>query len=165
VTIQYIGELRVFSFNFAPKDWAPCNGQIIPINQNQALFAILGTTYGGNGVNTFALPNLQGMVPLHWGDGFFIGQTGGEVGHTLTVAEMPTHSHAVNGSTNSASSPALLDNTWAATQGNQFGSPPTGAMNPAAIQATGGAQPHENRAPSLVLNICIALQGIFPSRN
>jgi microcystin-dependent protein len=160
----YLGEIRIFSFNFAPKGWAMCNGQLLAINQFQALFALLGTTYGGNGTQNFALPNLQGQVPVHFGSGFTQGQTGGEASHTLITSEMPAHTHIVSGnSTANTASPA--GDTWATAPANAYATTASGAMLPSAIGQAGGSQPHENRQPYLVLNVCIAMVGIFPSRN
>ena len=170
----YLGEIRLVSFQFAPRGWALCNGQLLAINQNQALFSILGTTYGGNGFNNFALPNLQGAVPMHFaqtGDSLVpLGQSNGEELHTLQQTEMPSHSHGLLASgafmnTSSpgggvpAAKPRFGQNIYAAP-----GSPLT-AMNPQAIPASGGNQPHENRQPYLTLNFVIALTGIFPARN
>ena len=168
----YISEIRIFAFNFAPKYWALCNGQTLAIAQNQALFSLLGTNFGGNGTTTFQLPNLQGRVPMHWGNYFgggnyTIGQNGGEETHTLTIPEIPQHIHQVSASTTDATDgapgPALL---WAkgASQ-NAFGPAANSNQNSVAIKTTGGNQPHENRAPYLTVNFCICLNGIFPSRN
>jgi microcystin-dependent protein len=160
----YLGEMRIFSFSFPPKGWAMCNGQLLPINQNQALFSILGTTYGGNGQTNFALPNLQGRMPVHFGNGISLGQVGGEASHTLTILELPAHSHPVAGSSTLANQGVPTGNLWAA--GNAAYNPaPNTTMNPAGIQSVGGGQPHDNMSPYLVLNVCIALQGIFPSRS
>ncbi|MGH9459366.1 MAG: phage tail protein [Thermoanaerobaculia bacterium] len=166
----FLSEVRLFSFNFAPKGWAFCNGQFMPINQNQALFSLLGTTYGGNGQTNFALPDLRGRTAIHTGSGFPLGQQGGETAHTLNVAEMPTHIHQGRGTSAAAST--------ADPTGNLFGSTPSAigpiysktstnlaSMNGAAIGNQGGSQPHENMQPYLTINFCIALQGIFPTRN
>ena len=161
----YLSEIRVFSFNFPPKGWAFCNGQLLPINQNQALFSLLGTTYGGDGVQNFALPNLQGKTPIHMGNGFVLGQTGGEQTHTLAPAEMPQHTHPAIASSNTASLGLATNNFWA--NGNQpaYAATPEAPMNPAAVSLIGGGQAHNNMSPYLTLTFCIALQGIFPSRN
>jgi microcystin-dependent protein len=163
----YMSEIKIVAFNFAPKGWAQCNGQFLPINQNQALFSLLGTTYGGNGQTTFALPNLRGQVPLHVGGNFNVqGQAGGEETHTLTLNEMPQHNHAfaANKGPGTVATPngAVLAkapaNTYAAAASLV-------ALAPATLSNTGGSQAHENRQPYLVLLFCIALQGVFPSRN
>ncbi|HUA68937.1 MAG TPA: tail fiber protein [Candidatus Saccharimonadales bacterium] len=161
----YLSEIRIVSFNFPPKGWAFCNGQILPINQNQALFALLGTTYGGNGVTTFALPNLQGCVPMHVGSGFNLGQSGGEAAHTLAISEIPNHTHPPVVSSNPATQGSPQNNFFA--NGNQpaFNPTPTAAMSAAVVGSAGGTQPHNNMQPYLVLSFIIALQGIFPSQN
>jgi microcystin-dependent protein len=161
----YLSEIRIFSFGFAPKGWAFCNGQLLPINQNQALFSLLGTTYGGNGTTNFALPNLQGNMPIHEGNGFTLGQTGGEQNHTLTAAEMPQHTHQAIASSNAANQGAATNNYWANGSQPAYASSANGQMAAAAVSSAGGSQPHLNMPPYLVLNFCIALQGIFPSQN
>ena len=163
----FLGELKIISWNFAPKGWAFCNGQFLPINQNQALFSILGTTYGGNGQTTFALPDLRGRLPQHQGQGFTLGEKVGQEVHTVTQSEMPQHFHVVqasktDGNSNSPGSHLLARSVIGPPYRNP---PPSVAMNAANISNTGGSQPHENRQPYLVLNVIIALQGIFPSRN
>jgi microcystin-dependent protein len=162
-----MGELRIMSFNFAPKGWAQCNGQFLPINQNQALFSLLGTQYGGNGQTTFALPDLRGRVPFHRVAGLDnVGQAGGEESHALSQNAMPVHMHAVN-ATNTAGDQVSPAGLVPANPGvNGYAAP--GALvplSPLTIGNTGGSQPHENRSPYLALNVCIALTGIFPSRN
>jgi len=161
----YLGQITMVAFNFAPKGYALCNGQLLPINQNQALFSLLGTTYGGNGTTTFALPNLQGATPLHQGSGFVLGQVGGEATHTLTQSEMASHTHQLKGDPAAATAPSPSGNVWAASTASPYGSTPSTAMNLAAIGDAGGSQPHDNFQPYLVINFVIALQGIFPSRN
>jgi len=155
------------SFGFAPKGWALCDGQLLPISQNQALFALLGTNYGGDGRTNFALPNLQGRAPLHMGQSFVLGQVGGEEAHSITLAEMPAHVHALNASGDAAdvASPvgAFLANS--ANTNYDSASSANSAMDANAVSVTGSSSPHENRPPFLVVNICIALQGIFPSQN
>jgi microcystin-dependent protein len=158
----FLGELKLMSFNFAPKAWAQCNGQLLPINQNQALFALLGTMYGGNGQTTFALPDLRGRVPVHRGT-LTQGQRLGEESHTLNSGEMAAHNHNVAASSQNGdqADPKIL-----AGASNAYSAPSNlTAIAPGTVSNVGGSQPHENRQPSLVLNWCIALQGIFPSRN
>ncbi|MBB4663771.1 microcystin-dependent protein [Conexibacter arvalis] len=159
----FLGELRLMSFAFPPRGWALCNGQTLQINQNQALYALLGVTYGGNAQTTFNLPDLRGRVPIHVGDGVFRGQAMGAEFHTLTIGELPEHTHAMRASAAPAnqSTPGLLA---AAANLYREGSPTT-ALHPATISGRGGTLPHENRQPYLTLNWCIALAGIFPSQN
>jgi microcystin-dependent protein len=161
----FLSEIRIFSFTFAPKGWAMCNGQLLPINQNQALFALLGTTYGGDGVTTFALPNLQGRMPIHEGAGFTLGELGGEQNHTLSFSEMPQHTHSAAANSGPANAGGAPGNFWA--NGNQpaYASSTNVTLSPATVNNIGGNQPHNNMAPYLVLNFCIALVGIFPSQN
>lgn len=167
----YMSEIRIFSFSFAPKGWAMCNGQLLPINQNQALFSLLGTTYGGNGQTTFALPDLRGRVPFHFDGSFSLGQAGGQEVHTLTLQEMPTHLHALAAGSNASSATAGQANpvgNYLANSGKTAFSTaqqPNSQMGPGTVSNVGGSQPHENRSPYLTLNFCIALQGLFPSRN
>jgi len=161
----FLGEIKIISWNFPPKGWAFCNGQLLPINQNQALFSILGTTYGGDGRQTFGLPNLQGRTPMHVGNGIVLGEMGGETAHTLNISELPAHNHVPVGSSAQATLSAATGNLWGTDPSKPFGPTPNTAMNPACISATGGSQPHENMSPYLVLNFIIALQGIFPSQN
>lgn len=167
----FLGQIMIFAFDFPPKGWALCNGQTLPINQNQALFSLLGTTYGGNGTTTFSLPNLQGRVTVGAGAGaglsdYTLGQTAGAESHTLIGTEIPSHSHAPNYS-NSSTQASPAGNYWAPDpNGNiTFATSGGNTMSPAAIGNAGGGQPHPNLAPFLTLNFCIALAGIFPSRN
>jgi microcystin-dependent protein len=172
MSLQYLGEIRIVSFPFAPKGWALCNGQTMPINQNQALFSLLGTTFGGNGINTFMLPDFRGRAPLHAGSqqgtpAFTPGQMTGEEQHTLLSQEMGMHTHTALASTGGAGSASPSGNSWASstTPPQYAGSPINALMANNAIAMAGGSQPHENRPPYLVLNFIIALTGIFPSRN
>jgi microcystin-dependent protein len=160
----FLGEIKIMSFNFAPKGWAMCNGQFLPINQNQALFALLGTTYGGNGQTTFALPNLRTRVPIHRGK-HTLGQAGGEHAHTVIAAELPAHTHVAQGSSLNANQPSPLNNILASAN-NAYASPANlVAISPTTVTNAGGSQPHENKQPYLTLTFCIALQGIIPSPN
>jgi len=171
VSDQYLGEIRMFGFNFAPQGWAFCNGQILPISQNTALFSLLGTTYGGNGTSTFGLPNLQGRVAIHQGQGlglspYDLGQVGGTETVTLTQNQMPQHNHSVNASsapgTGGRPGGAVLarapDDVYAASSDGT-------TMLANMVGTAGGSQPHSNIQPYVVVTFCIALQGIFPSRN
>jgi microcystin-dependent protein len=170
---QYLGEIRMFAGNFAPQGWALCNGQLLPISQNTALFSLIGTYYGGDGVQTFALPNLQSRVPVHQGQGpglspYVIGQAGGNENVTLTVAQMPQHNHTM--ATLSAPGTASRPNTQLlaqATSGNLYGPAPSdgSALNQAAISSAGSGQPHANIQPYLAVTFIIALVGIYPSRS
>jgi len=163
----FLSEIKIMSFGFAPQGWAQCNGQLLPINQNQALFSLLGTTYGGDGRVNFALPNLRGQTPLHFGNSFTLGQTGGQVAHTLTISEMPQHLHFLNGASDNADAPVAGGNLLGGNVNNLYQPPDNNltSLLPATIANAGGSQPHENRQPFLALNFCIALQGIFPSQN
>ena len=162
----FIGEIRIFSFSYAPRYWAECTGQLLPINQYTALFALLGTTFGGNGTTNFQLPDLRGSVPMHVGGGLALGQKGGEETHTLSVNEMPTHTHQAKASADGPTVTPPTGNFWASNTGfTPYGTAANAAMSSQAIGNAGGSQAHENRSPYLTLNICIALQGIFPSRN
>jgi microcystin-dependent protein len=163
----FLSEIRIMSFGFAPKGWALCNGQLLPINQNQALFSLLGTTFGGDGRVNFALPNNQGRTPIHVGNSHTLGERGGEQAHTLTNSEMPTHTHVLNGTTANATV-ALPSNsiTFARSGPPIYGTPANlVSMNPQGISNVGGSQAHLNMQPFLTLNFCIALQGIYPSTN
>jgi microcystin-dependent protein len=161
----FLSEIKLVSFDFAPKGWAQCNGQILPINQNQALFAILGTTYGGNGISTFALPDLRGRVPVHVGNNIVLGQHGGEESHTLTIPEMAAHTHQASGTTSIADKTTPVGNTWATSNDLPFGTGSDATMAAVSLANTGGSQPHNNLQPYAAVNFIIALQGIFPSRN
>lgn len=161
----FLSEIRLMSFVFAPKGWALCNGQLLPINQNQGLFSLLGTTFGGDGRVNFALPDLRGRVPIHVGSGHTLGERGGAQAHTLSIAEIPTHAHAANGTstpgnTDTPSSSTIL----AAHRGGLYRAPANlVALNAATVTNVGGSQAHLNMQPFLTLSFCIALQGIFPS--
>jgi microcystin-dependent protein len=162
----FLGEIKIMSFGFAPRNWAMCNGQFLPINQNQALFSLLGTMYGGNGQTTFALPDLRGQTPIHFNTNLQ-GTKGGEPAHTLTINEIPTHIHALNGASDNADVPVPNGNLLGGNVNGLYQPPDNNltALDPSSIGPTGGSQPHENRQPYLVLTFCIALIGIFPSRN
>ena len=158
------------SFEFAPKGWALCTGQLLPINQNQALFSLLGTTFGGDGRTTFALPDLRARTPIHVGSGHTLGEGGGEQAHTLSIAELPTHTHVAQGSSADADAAVPTGNLLAAVDNTTFGTAYAGPTNltalaPAAVSNVGGSQAHLNMQPFLTLSFCIALQGIFPSPN
>jgi microcystin-dependent protein len=159
----FLGEIRMFSFSFPPRGWALCNGQILSIQQNAALFAILGTTYGGNGQTTFALPNLQGNAPAHVGNSITLGQVGGSAGVTLTTSQIG-HGHAVSASA-TATSDTAGGNFPATSATSIYGSKADTTMNAAVISPSGGGVAHNNMQPYLVVNFAIALTGIFPSRN
>jgi microcystin-dependent protein len=163
----FLSEIKMCSFSFAPKGWAMCNGQLLPINQNQALFSLLGTTYGGDGRQTFALPNLQARIPMHMGNGHVLGEQSGEQNHTLIINEIPAHNHTASCSPALGAKDSAVNNVWAQdNNGNlPYASAPDSSMAPNALSTVGGGQPHNNLAPFLTVNFCIALQGIFPSQN
>jgi microcystin-dependent protein len=169
----YIGEIRIFAGNFAPRSWAFCNGQLLSISQNTALFSLLGTTYGGDGRVTFGLPNLQDRAPMHWGDGpgltpRSIGETAGSNSSTLSIGEMPSHPHNLVASTSPASGRDPTNNPLARSRnGNAYQSVPQSQVPMAAqaVNMNGGGQPHNNMQPYLGVNFIIALQGIFPPRS
>lgn len=162
----FMAEIRLMSFVFPPRGWALCNGQLLPINQNQALFSLLGTTFGGDGRVNFGLPDLRSRVPIHVGGGHTLGERGGEVLHTVSIQELPTHTHALNATTAAASSSAPSNaRVLAQSTGANFYAPANNlvAMAPSAVASVGGSQPHQNMQPFLTLSFCIALQGIYPS--
>ena len=164
----FLSEIRLFSFNFPPKGWAFCNGQILLINQNQALFSLLGTTYGGNGQTNFALPNMQGCVPIHSSNERTLGQKAGASSVTITQQTMPQHIHVLSATSASGNSAIPSASVGLATSTNyeQYrGATNLVAMNPGSVTNVGASQPHNNMMPYQVLNFCIALQGIFPSPN
>ncbi len=162
----FLSEIRIMSFGFPPRGWALCNGQLLPINQNQALFSLLGTTFGGDGRVNFGLPDLRGRAPLHVGSGHTLGERGGEQAHTLSVAELPTHTHVAKASSQPGDG-VVPTNTLLGSPLNLTYTGPSSltSLNPASIGNTGGSQAHLNMQPFLVLNFSIALQGIFPSPN
>ena len=164
----FIGEIRMFGGNFAPQGWAFCNGQLIAISDNDALFNLIGTTYGGDGQSTFALPNLQSRIPMHVGPGFALAQTGGEEQVTLTTAQIPIHNHVPQCQTSTSSLQGPGNGLWAAvTPGTQqiyANTAPAAAMNPQAVGAAGGSQPHDNMLPFLAVSFIISLFGIFPTQ-
>ena len=162
----FLSEIKIVSFNFAPKGWALCNGQLLPINQNQALFALLGTTYGGNGQTNFALPNIRGRVPIHIGNGHTLGEAAGSTAVTVNIQQLPTHTHALNVNQGTGGATNPNGTMLAKASANTYGPPAQlTTMNAACVTGVGGSQPHNNMMPYLVLNFIIALQGIFPSRN
>ena len=161
-----LSELRIMSFDFAPKGWALCNGQLLPINQNQALFSLLGTTFGGDGRVNFALPDLRSRVPIHVGSGHTLGERGGEQAHTLSISEIPTHIHGVQASSSSSSGNDNPNGRFVGSVNNMYHTASNlQTMNLGTITGTGGSQAHLNMEPFLTLSFCIALQGIFPSAN
>lgn len=166
----FLGEIKMVGFNFAPVGWALCDGQLLSIAQNTALFSLLGTTYGGDGVRTFALPDLRGRVPVHQGQGpglspYNTGQAAGSETVTLTTNQMPTHTHQANASSSGATQPTPQGNVWAASRTDLYNATPNAAMSTQAIGTAGGSQPHPNIQPYLCVNFIIALQGVYPSRS
>lgn len=164
----FLSEIRIMSFTFAPQGWAQCDGQLLQINQNQALYSLLGTTYGGDGVTNFALPDLRGRAPLHTGNAHALGERAGEQSHTLATAEMPEHSHTANATSGAATTSVPDASAYLAKAAGSFLY--ASATNPlpmaaAAVASAGGSQAHLNMQPFLTLNFCIALQGLFPSPN
>ena len=165
MSTPFLGEIKIVSFNFAPKGWAQCNGQLLPINQNQALFSLLGTQYGGDGRVNFALPDFRSRIPIHMGSGFTIGQKGGEEFLTVNQSETPAHTHFLQGNKLAADVNVLSGNLFGQASGGIYGNPTNlTTILPSTITNVGGSQPHENRQPFLVLCFVIALQGIFPSQ-
>jgi microcystin-dependent protein len=162
----FLSEIRIMSFGFPPKGWATCDGQLLPINQNQALFSLLGTTYGGDGRVNFGLPNLQSRAPVHMGGGHTLGERGGEQAHTLSISEIPTHVHSLVGTSNAGSLIIAAGNLLGSSPSQMYQAPDNNlaAMSPGSLASVGGSQAHLNMQPFLVLNFSIALQGIFPSQ-
>ena len=161
----FLSEIRMMSFVFAPKGWALCNGQLLPINQNQALFSLLGTTFGGDGRVNFALPDLRGRTPIHAGSGHTLGERGGEQSHTLAISELPTHTHNFGAAQVNAATPIPTNNVFG-TSNNMYAAPDSlTSVSPQTISNTGGSQAHQNMQPYLTISFAIALQGIFPSQN
>ena len=162
----YVGEIRMFAGNFAPAGWMFCEGQLLPISENETLFNLVGTTYGGDGQSTFALPDLRGRVPIHFGNGFTLAETGGVEEVTLTVSQIPAHNHAFLGTSSNANDANAQNNVVAqATAGFPYlNAPPTAAMAPQSVSSTGGSQPHTNFQPYLCVDFIISLFGIFPSQ-
>jgi len=167
----FLSEIRIMSFGFAPKGWALCNGQLLPINQNQALFSLLGTTYGGDGRVNFGLPDLQARTPIHVGQGHTLGERGGEQAHTLSIAELPTHVHTSNATSDPHTTtpenyqPIAANALFAVVNGMYTAAANLTSLDPATLSNVGGSQAHLNMQPFLTLTFCIALQGIFPSQN
>jgi microcystin-dependent protein len=165
MSTPYLSEIKVMSFGFAPKGWALCNGQLMPINQNQALFSLLGTNYGGDGIRTFGLPNLQGRTPMHVGNGHVLGEQSGEQNHTLAISELPVHGHTWSATNAAANAPGPTGNLLGGAQEYNSSGSNAVPMYSGVLSIVGGSQPHLNMQPYLTLNFCIALQGIFPSQN
>jgi microcystin-dependent protein len=161
----FLSEIRIMSFGFPPKGWATCDGQLLPINQNQPLFALLGTTYGGDGRVNFGLPNLQSRAPIHMGSGHTLGERGGEQAHTLTIGEIPTHVHVLSGSSDTTNAQPIPTNAYLGSAASMYADPAAlTSLTPQTVTSVGGSQAHLNMQPFLVLNFSIALQGIFPSQ-
>jgi microcystin-dependent protein len=163
----FLGEIRMFGGNFAPAGWALCQGQLVAISENDALFNLIGTTYGGDGVQTFALPNLQGRLPMHQGSGFVMGQNGGVEQVTLITQQLPVHSHPMSASLNTAASSTVTGNVVGQTGAAQVfrESPAASPLAPQACSFVGGSQPHENMQPYLCVNFIISLFGIYPTQS
>lgn len=160
----FLSEIRIMSFVFPPKGWALCNGQLLPINQNQGLFSLLGTTFGGDGRVNFALPDLRQRTPIHVGSGHTLGERGGEQAHTLSISEIPTHVHVAKASSNNGSTQDAANNVFGVVPGRVYTDPAAlTSLSPTTITTVGGSQAHLNMQPFLILSFCIALQGIFPS--
>lgn len=161
----FLAEIKMVGFNFAPRNWAFCDGQILPISQNQSLYSLIGTIYGGDGRTNFALPDLRGRTPIHFNSNHPQGSKAGEDAHSLSVSELPQHNHVVQGTSNTASETAPSNTRLSASNtSNPYSGSQTGAMGNM-VGNTGSSSAHENMQPTLVLNFCIALQGLYPSRN
>ena len=166
----FVAEIRIFPFNFPPRGWAFCNGQLVPLSQNTALFALLGTIYGGDGRSTFALPDLKGNVPMHPGQGSglsrrFLGESSGSETITLLESEMPAHAHQARALGAIANQPTAANNSWGRSTSNPYIDSQNGQMSPQALAPSGSTFPHNNMQPYLTLNFCIAMQGVFPPRS
>ena len=168
----FIGQIMVFAGNFAPQGWAQCNGQLMPISQYDALFSLIGTTYGGDGQTTFALPDLRSRVPIHQGQGpglsgYVIGQNGGAEAVTLLTTQLPVHTHPAMGNSDAGTNTDPTGGVWASGSTSTYiaGASANTNMNPTSISGSGGGQPHDNMLPFLTLNFCIALEGIYPSQS
>lgn len=163
----FLSEIRIFSFGFPPRGWAMCDGQLLPINQNQALFSLLGTTFGGNGQTNFSLPDLRGRTPIHFGSGHTLGERAGQEAHTLSIAQLPTHTHSGQVQTLNATTGNPSNNLLAGVPsfGYRNNLSNLTSLHPTTVTNTGGSQAHQNMQPFLTLNFCIALQGIFPSQS
>lgn len=160
----FLSEVRIMSFVFAPRGWALCNGQLLPINQNQGLFSLLGTTFGGDGRVNFALPDLRARTPIHVGGSHTLGERGGEQAHTLSISELPTHTHVAQASSTAGNVPVTANNILATSPSNIYSGPTAlVSLNAGSVTNVGGSQAHLNMQPFLTLSFCIALQGIFPS--
>lgn len=166
MSTPFLGEIRMFGGNFAPRGWALCAGQTLAIASNDALFTLIGTTYGGNGQTTFNLPDLRGRMPVHQGQGFVIGQSAGSENVTLLPGQIPSHSHVAAAQSDAGTQSGPGGNVWASSGLGQFSpGPPNATMSPSAISVSGSSQPHPNMMPYLAINFIIALEGIFPSQN
>ena len=166
MSTPYIGEIRIFAGNYAPQGWAFCDGSLLSISEFDTLFNLIGTTYGGDGQTTFALPDLRGRIPVHQGAGFVLGQSGGAEAVTLTTAQLPAHTHLPQAQSTPATSRAPGGNVWAVTAATRYSPAPLAStLDAGAIQAAGGGQPHDNLMPGLCVNFIISLFGIFPSQN
>ncbi|GAA4712473.1 phage tail protein [Brevibacillus fulvus] len=166
--MPFLGEIRLFSFGLVPRGWVPCDGRLLPIMQNQALYSLLGTTYGGDGQLNFALPDLRGKVPVHPDyehKTIMLGQKGGEESHRLTIMEMPQHTHTAACSTETANNKTAASNIWAKTNSDSYGTSAVGLMSMEAVSSVGGNQPHPNMQPYTVVNFCIAVSGEYPLQN